>query len=246
MIKTIIIDDDIINRELLTNLIKQNCSNISIVAQADGVERGLQAIRKHHPDLLLLDISMDDGDAFDLLEHIGKIDFKVIFVTAHEEYAVKAFKFSAVDYLIKPINKSDLIIAINKAGNLLVNEFKLQLTALSSNLKPEESKTIVLKTLENIFLVKVDDILRCQAERNYTMFYLFNDKRLIVSKPLKEYEDLLKDFGFFRVHHSHLVNVSFIERFEKSEGGHVILKDNSKIPVAQRKKEMLFQMFKQL
>lgn len=246
MIQTLIIDDDKNNRKILSSLIQKNCPNIKIVAEADGVETGLEAIRRHHPDLLLLDISMDDGDAFDLLGHLDKIDFKVIFVTAHEEYAVKAFKFSAVDYLIKPVNPKDLVIAINKAGNLLINEFKLQLTALSNNLKSPDSKTIILKTLENIFLVNVHDILRCQAERNYTMFYFNGKKRLIVSKPLKEYEDLLKDFGFFRVHHSHLVNLSSIDRFEKSEGGSVILKDNSRIPVAQRKKELLFNMFNKL
>lgn len=246
MIQTIIIDDVENNRKILSKLIQDNCPNIEIIAEADGVETGLEAIRRLHPDLILLDISMDDGDAFDLLGHLDKIDFKVIFVTAHEEFAVKAFKFSAVDYILKPVNPKDLVIAINKAGNLLINEFKLQLTALSNNIKSPESKTIVLKTLENIFLVNVHDILRCEAERNYTMFYRDNKQRLIVSKPLKEYEEMLKDHGFFRVHHSHLVNLSFVERFEKSEGGHVVLKDSSKIPVAQRKKELLFAMFNKL
>lgn len=246
MIQTLIIDDEKINRKILSTLILNSCPTVSIIAEADGVESGVLAIKRLHPDLILLDISLNDGDAFDLLDQLDNIDFKIIFITAHEEYAVKAFKISAIDYLLKPVKTKDLVTAIKKIENILINESKLQLSALKTNLNPNESKTIILKTLENIYLLKVHDIARCEAERNYTMFFRKNGERILVSKPLKTYEGLLKEQGFFRVHHSHLINLSFIDRFEKSEGGHVVLKDNSKIPVAQRKKELLLDMFNNL
>jgi len=246
MIQTLIIDDEKNNRKILSTIIRNNCPTISVIAEADGVASGVIAIKRLHPDLIILDISMDDGDAFDLLDQLDKIDFKIIFVTAHEEFAIKAFKYSAIDYLIKPVNVKDLVVAIKKTGDILINESKLQLSALTGNLNQNESKTIILKTLNNIYLLQVIDIVRCEAERNYTMFYRQNGERIIVSKSLKEFEGLLKEHGFFRVHHSHLINLSFIDRFEKSDGGHVILKDNSKIPVAQRKKELLFNMFNNL
>jgi len=246
MIRTIIIEDEPNNREFLLKLIKENCPNVSVIAEAEGVKTGVDTIKRFHPDLVLLDIEMEDGDAFDLLHQIETIDFKIIFVTAFEEYALKAFKFSAVDYLLKPVIAKDLIAAINKVDDQIIKDLKVQLSALSNNLKGPESRTIVLKTADNIHLVNVHDIIRCEADRSYTLFHLANDKRIIVSKPLKDMEELLKHHGFFRVHQSHLVNFSFIERFKKSEGGYVILKDNSQVPVAQRKREHLLELFNNL
>jgi two-component system LytT family response regulator len=246
MIQTVIIDDDKVNRKLLSDLIYSNCPKVNIVGEAEGVVSGLKIIKLLKPDLVLLDISLPDGDAFDLLNNLENFDFKIIFISAHEKYAVKAIKFSAIDYVLKPIQTKDLVQAIHKVQHQIVNELKLQVSALSSNLNQPEPKSIILKTLENIYIVNIKDILRCEAERNYTMFFRLNKDRLIVSRPLKEYEELLTDHGFFRVHHSHLVNLAHIERFEKMDGGHIILREGSKIPVATRRREMLFDVFNKL
>jgi len=246
MIRTIIIEDEPNNREMLLRLLHENCPNVSVVADAESVRTGVDVILRFHPDLVLLDIKMEDGDAFDLLEQLENIDFKIIFITAFEEYALKAFKFSAVDYLLKPVNAEELIKAIDKVDDQILKDLKLQLSALSNNLKSHESNTIVLKTAENIHLVNVHEIIRCEADRSYTLFFLTNSKKIIISRPLKEVDELLKHQGFFRVHQSHLVNLSFIERFKKSEGGYVILKDSSQIPVAQRKRDLLLEVFNNL
>jgi len=246
MIQTIIIDDDKISRKIVSDLIYLNCPKVKIIGEADSVISGLKIVKRLKPDLVLLDISMEDGDAFDLLVNLDSLDFKIIFITAHEEYALKAIKYSAIDYVLKPIIPKDLILAINKVQHQIVNKLKLQVSALTTNPEKTELKSIILKTLENIYIVNVSEILRCEAERNYTMFFRLNKDRLIVSKPLKEYEELLSSHGFIRVHHSHLVNLAYIERYEKMDGGHVILKEGSKIPVAQRRRDMLFEIFNNL
>jgi len=245
MLRTIIIDDEYSVRKALEKLVKRYCPNVKLVAEADGVESGVEAIRKYHPDLVLLDIKMDDGTGFDLLKHLEPVDFKVIFITAYDQYAIKAIKFSALDYLLKPIDPDDLTEAINKAEKLLVNELNQQLSTLEDNMqnKDKSKKKIILKTFDNIHLVKLSDIVYCESNDNYTNFNLLSNKKILVSNTLKEYDEMLGEYGFFRVHKSFLINLGHIERFEKSEGGYIVLSNESKVPVASRKREQLLDLF---
>lgn len=244
MLRTIIIDDEHSVRNSLKKLVERNCPNISLVAEADGVKSGMRAIKKYHPDLVFLDIKMDDGTGFDLLKQLEPVDFKVIFVTAYDQYAIKAIKFSALDYLLKPVDPDDLFNAVNKAEKLMIEELNQQLSTLEDNMltKDKSKKKIILRTFNNIYLVKLSDIVYCESNDNYTNFHLLNSKKILVSTTLKEYDEMLCEFGFFRAHKSYLINLIHIERFEKADGGSIVLNMEIKIPVASRKKDQLLDM----
>jgi len=246
MIRTLIIDDEENNRLRLKNMINEHFPQINVVGEADGVETGLAAITNSNPEVVLLDIKMADGDAFDLLEKVKSVSFKIIFVTAYEEYALRAIKFSALDYLLKPVSVDDLKTAFLKAENQILDELRLQLSTLQSNLQTTKNKTLALRTSEKIYLLDVNDIIRCEADRNYTYFFVNEQKKHIASQPMKEFEDLLVDFGFIRIHKSHLINISYIASFDKTDGGYVILKDKTEIPVSRRKKTELMELFSRL
>ena len=245
MLRTLIIDDEKPVRESLQELLHANCPNVKLVGQADGVRSGVAAIFEHHPDLILLDIKMADGTGFDLLEQIEPAECKVIFITAYNEYAIKAIKFSALDYLLKPLDSAELTEAVNRADNLVSKDLKTQIDTLVHNLKTDDrsKKKIILKTADNIFLVKVTDILCCESDGRYSLLFLHSGEKVMVSNTLKHYQDILGEFGFYRVHKSFLINLDHIIRFEKSEGGHIILTNNLKIPVASRKREELLELF---
>jgi len=245
MLRTIIIDDEAHMRQALEKLVSQYCPNVKIVAKANGVKSGVEAIKKHHPDLVLLDIKMDDGTGFDLLKQLETVDFRVIFITAYDQYAIKAFKFSALDYLLKPVDADDLVQAVNKAEMLVMKDLKTQLATLEDNTQSDDQskKKIILKTFDNIHLVKISDIIYCESDVNYTNFYLENGNKIIVSVTLKEYDEMLSEYGFFRVHKSFLINLGYIDRFEKAEGGYIILANEHKVPVASRKREQLLELF---
>jgi two-component system LytT family response regulator len=246
MIRTLIIDDEKNNRLKIRELLERHFPNIEVVAEAEGVNSGLSMIARHSPELVLLDIRMDDGDAFDLLNQLESINFKVIFITAYEEYALKAIKFSALDYLLKPVLLEDLKTAIEKAEKQILKELNVQLAELSNNLKTVKNKRIILKTMEKLHLVPVRDIIRCEAFKNYTTFFLNSNKKITVSGSIKEYEDILSEQGFFRVHKSHIINLSYVDCFVKTEGGSVLLNDGSSVPVAMRKKTQLMELFENL
>lgn len=243
MIRCVIVDDESKAREILVEMLKLYCSNVEVVGQAQNVKTAFEVINEEEPDLVLLDIKMPDGSGFDLLNKFSNINFKVIFITAHEEYAIKAFRFSALDYLLKPIDPSDLMSAIEKiSATPEDNGINEQFDAFKSNYFEEEShgdKRIVLKTQENIYVIYLKDVIRCQSEKNYTYFYFTNRERIIVSKTLKEFDDLLSEFKFMRVHRSHLINLKYIDRFEKNDGGMVIMTDGTKVEVSHRKKDSL-------
>jgi len=246
MIRTIIIDDEENVRLRIKDMILENFPQITIVGEADGVSTGVEAIERLNPELVLQDIRMEDGNAFDLLERVKNFTFKIIFVTAHEEYAIKAIKFSALDYLLKPVSVDDLRIAFDKAENQILAELKLQLASLQNNLQSPKDKTLVLRSSDKIFLLDVKNIIRCEADRCYTSFFVNEQKKHIVSQPMKEYEDILKEYGFIRIHKSHLINMAYIESFDKSDGGYIILKDKTEIPVSRRKKNELLELFSKL
>jgi two-component system LytT family response regulator len=248
MLRTIIIDDEQSVRKSLEKVLRNNCPQVKLVAEADGVESGVKAIRKYHPDLILLDIKMDDGTGFDLMKQLEPVDFKVIFITAYDQFAIKAIKFSALDYLLKPIDPDDLAEAVKKAEKLVVNQLNQQLGTLAHNMQTLDvsKKKIILKTFDNIHLVKLHDIVYCECQDNYTNFHLLNEKKILVSITLKEYDEMLSEFGFFRIHKSYLINLIHINRFEKAEGGAIVMENEVKLPVASRKKEQLLEMIQKI
>jgi len=249
MIKIAIIDDEQPTRKMISSIIRAELPNVELVGEAEDCASAYQLINKSAPDLVLLDINMPDGTAFKLLERFGKISFKIIFITAYEEYAVKAFKFSAIDYLLKPFDPDDLVSAINKVIELSdLNNFQIKLNTFLSNLKSssKEDKRIVLRTAEALHVVNIQDIMHCESEKSYTQFFLSDGRKPIVSKTLKEFDDLLSPFGFFRSHQSHLINLNYLESYEKRDGGAAILKNKSVIPVSVRKKEELISILESL
>lgn len=245
MVKTIIVDDEKKSREAIAGILRLYCENVELIAEADNIITAAEVIHKNAPHLVLLDVDMPGGNGFELLKQFPNPPFKVVFITAFQEYAVKAFKFSALDYLLKPINPDELVEAVNKTENILEKEhLQLKLETFLSNMEniTKEIKKIVLKTSENIYVINVQDIVRCEADRNYTVFFISDGKKILVSNTLKEYEEMLGSYKFFRAHQSHLVNVNYIERFEKKEGGSLLMKDGSVVPVSVRKKETLLSM----
>jgi len=248
LLRTLIIDDESHIRRSLSTMLAEECPNVDVVGTADGVENGLKAIGKYHPDLVLLDIKMNDGTGFDLLRRLKPINFRVIFVTAFEEFAIKAFRFSAIDYLLKPVSADDLHEAVEKALNSIDHDFATQLKVLEDNLNNKDSseKKIVLKTSDAIWLVKTKEISYCEADSSYTKFFLMNGKTIMVSGYLMEFEEILRDSGFFRVHKSFLVNLSDIVRFEKGDGGFLVMSNNDRVPVASRKLSELMEFFNKL
>lgn len=234
--RALIIDDVTEARNNLRRDIRDWCPEIEIIGEADGVVSGAKEMKRLQPDLLFLDIQMQDGSGFDLLDIIGEMRAKVIFTTASDAFAVKAFRYAAVDYLMKPIDPDDLKSAINKLSIQPTNSEHLDVLKqqFNSNKAPDR---IALHTLEKIHFVTVDDILRCESEGNYTHFYFRDKTHLLVTRTLKEYDDLLSPLGFLRVHQSHLINLSQVKEFIKGDGGYLVMKDGSNVAVSTRKKQ---------
>jgi len=245
MIRTIIIDDETHIRDTLVSLLNDYCPQVKVVGEANSVASGVKVIRNKIPDLILLDIKMDDGTGFDLLQQFDPIKFKIIFITAYEEHAIEAFRFSAVDYLLKPVNPEKLAEAVQRAEKLVQQTFIKQLSALRENISPinTQNKKIIIKTSDNIYLLNTRDIIHCQSDDCYTFIESVNEEKIVVSKVLKEYDELLSNHGFFRIHRSHLVNLQHIKRFEKQEGGYVVMSNDQKIPVSSRARERLLELF---
>lgn len=249
MFKVVIIDDEQNAREVLSLQLLRWCKQSELIGVADGVETGLALIKEKQPDIVLLDINLNDGTGFDLLRRLEQIRFKLIFVTAYDHYALKAIKFSALDYLLKPIDPNEFDRAMKKALSTLESENQnLKLNAFFNNFKyiSQEARKIVLHTANSIYLINVSDIVRCQAENNQTIFYLSNGDQLLTPKTLKEFDDLLSGFQFMRIHKSHLINVNYIERFDKLNNYLLVLKDKSVVPVAVRRKNELLEKIQKL
>ena len=243
----VIVDDNASMRETLSTLLGIYALEIVLLAEANGVKDGIDKIKEYKPDLVFLDVEMEDGTGFDLLSRYGKIDFRFIFVTGHDSYAIRAFKFSAIDYILKPIDPDDLTRALDKAANTpaLENDLKVK-TFISNKKASNEEKKIVLNDAQNTYLIGVKEIVRCEADVNYTCFYLADGRQIVVSKTLKSFDEMLCDHGFFRSHQSHLINLDFFDRFDKSEGGVIYLKNGDAIPISTRKRENLMTVLNQL
>ena len=239
MLRAIIIDDELKSRELLKILIEEFCDGVSVVALCQNVAEGIDSINTHSPEVVFLDIQMQRETGFDLLTKLGEINFEVIFTTAHSEFAIKAFKFSAIDYLLKPLDPEDLKRAIKKVEKKMYGNATQRLEMLIKNMRttPSEAYKLALPTSDGLMFIKLNEILYCEAFSNYTSFYLSDGKKYIVSKTLKEYEDILTEYNFFRIHNSYLINMREIKKYIRGEGGYVILNNDVSLDVSKRKKE---------
>ncbi|MBI1836985.1 MAG: response regulator transcription factor [Flavobacteriia bacterium] len=247
MKKAIIIDDENRTRDLIAKMINSFGLDIEAIPAAESVETGIKAIEELKPDIVFLDIKMPDGTGFDLLKAIPNKNFEVIFITAHEEFAIKAIKFSALDYILKPVDPEELKAAVVHAMETLGNKKEeSQFDALQLNIQPNQKRRLVLKTQESVHIVELDHIIRCEADRNYTSFYLTEGKKILVSKTLKDYETLLSGHNFLRVQQSHLINLDFVARYDKGNGGSVVMKDGSEVPLSPAKRDLFFKILENL
>ena len=253
MITALLIDDDTNLRKGMKGLLEMYAPDIKILGEADSVKAGITAVETYMPDVVFLDIQLGDGTGFDILEQLaqkhGKLTCHVVFITAHEEYALKAFMFSALDYLLKPVDPEELRKVTEKIKKVLSNnDSYAHIDLLLENIrkKVDTFKRIALSTSDGIHLFDVSDIIRLESQDNYTKFYIKNNKPVLIAKTLKEYEDLLSSQGFERIHQSHLINLAYLKSYIKKDGGYAVMADNSNLPISQRKKERLQELLKSL
>jgi two-component system, LytTR family, response regulator len=239
-INCIIIDDEANNVEILSSLLMRHCEGISIAATALNAIEGIKLIENYKPDLVFLDIQMPGKSGLDLLKSLPQIHFEIIFITAYDQYGIQAIKFSALDYLLKPVNIDELKLAVQKAREKIIAKQKnASVENLLDYISPGTKGTpkIALPTFTETRYVKVDDIIRCEASDNYTSFYLQNNEKILVCKTLKEYAELLVPHNFIRTHQSHLVNINFVKSLLKEDGGVLLLTNSDKIPISRQNKE---------
>lgn len=240
MITTLIIDDEPRARDFLRGMLESHCPEVQILGEAGSVEEGIAALQTHSPQLVFLDIQMPDGTAFDLLRKIPDFDFRIVFITAHEQYAIDAFRLSALDYLLKPLSPPSVIRAVAKASEAFVlKNLQVQLTTLMANLDQGASpEKLVLKTLDSIYAVRMDEIVRLESDGSYTAFFLNDGRKLLVSQRMKTYEDMLPRKQFFRIHQSHVINLQCFREFNKKEDL-AVLSDGTEVPVSTRRRQGL-------
>jgi two-component system LytT family response regulator len=242
-----VVDDNINALDLLCSDLNQYHKEINIIGKATSVVTAAKQLQTLKPDILFLDIMLGDGTGFDILELVPTLDTKVIFITASDEYALKAFKFAAIDYILKPYSIEELSIAINKVKKQISpKEEQIKVLKDIINQPHHKPSKISLNTLDKIQLVNIEDIVRCQSDNNYTTFYLIDGSKVLVSKTLKYYASLLSSIGFLRVHQSHLINKAYIKEYIKADGGYLILSDNKTIPISSRKKAEILEILKKI
>ncbi len=247
MIKTLIIEDEQKSVDVLIKIIEKNCPELKIIGTASGVGEGVEKINELKPDLVFLDITMPDGSGFDLLEKVQGHQFELIFATASNEHAVRAFKYSACDYLLKPIDVDELKNAVQRVlarKNQSPGMENLQFLIQQLKRSDDNFQKITLPTGNAYEIVNVKDIVRCEADGSYTYFFLTDKRKLMVSASLKHYEELLPESDFIRVHHHNLINMNHVIRFLKEDGGYAVMTDGSKIEVSRRKKDVFMDRLK--
>ncbi len=241
MINAIIIDDEKDGAEVLQFLIKQNCPQVNILYIEHSVESAISSIQHKKPDLIFLDIEMPTGTGFDVIQHTREIGYETIFITAYEHYAIKAFKTNAIDYLLKPIDVDELMNAVNNAVKRISSSSKNNNAAIESLILNaiQKNKKISIPSQEGILWVDLDDIIRLEAESNYTHVHIKGKKKMMIAKTLKSFEEQLSNTMFCRIHSAHLINLNEIEKYIKGDGGIVVLKDGANIPVSRANKTEL-------
>ena len=241
MIKAIIVDDEPNCCEILATLLERYCPQVKVADICYSGQAALLSIIEMNPDIVFLDIEMPHMNGFELLEKLQSVNFKLIFTTSYDQYAIKAIRFSALDYLLKPIDREELQNAVKKAMQVIDKPMPQQLEVLMQKLNKtgNGSQKIALPTMEGLLLIAIDSIISCASERNYTILYLKEKQKLVISRPLKEMEELLEDHSFLRVHNSYLVNLKEISKYIRGEGGYLIMNDGSSVDVSRSKKEIL-------
>src|SRR6478609_313530 len=239
MIRSVIVDDELKSRESLKILLEDFCEGVEVAALCQSVDESIEAIQQHNPDVVFLDIQLQRETGFDLLTRLKHFDFNVIFTTAYSEYAIKAFKFSAIDYLLKPIDIEELKRSLSKLEKKMGSTITERLQQLMQNMRSESAGNfkLALPTMDGLIFVKVKNILYCEASSNYTEITMEDNKKYVVSRTLKEYEDLLGDQDFFRIHHSTLINLNAIKKYVRGDGGYVVMSNDKSLDVSKRKKE---------
>ena len=242
MIKAVIIEDEPVYAEMVQSLSGEFYPGIEIRGYAQTVETAALLLASAQPDIAFCDIELKDGTMFDVLKKMNSISFQIIFITAHNKFAIQAFKFSAIDYLLKPVEETEFRNAVDRAIER-VNQKQLQhIRLMLENMdRSNENRRIVLRTMDQSHIVNVKDIVRCRADNTYTTFYLVTGENILVSKGMKEYEDILCENGFFKIHQSHIINLQFLRKIDKSSE-EVILSDKTRLPLSQRRKQDLLQI----
>lgn len=244
MIKAVIVDDMMQAQEALQRDLAETCPQVKILGTATGVVTAAKLLKQVKPDVLFLDIELEDGTGFDLLEILPAIDFKIIFITASDQHAIRAFKFSAVDYLLKPLDLDELKSAIEKIS---ITDSAEKIEVLLDHWdQKKKSRKLALQNSDKILVMNTDEIVRCEAENNYTTFHFADHSRFLVSKTLKSYEKILEPLGFYRVHQSHLVNLHQIKAYMKLEGGYLVMENDHRVPVSVRKKAKVVELLEKI
>ena len=238
---TLVIDDEADAVEFISSLIVEYCPDLVIGGKANNVSEGVQLIKEIKPDLVFLDVEMPNGTGFDLLTHFPEKHFEVIFITAFNHYAIKAIKFSAFDYILKPINIKEFIDSVNR----VINKVTLGLISknesfesLLENLRATHPSRLVIPTSDGKEYINPKDIIRIEADRSYSWFFINDKRKILVSKHLKEFQELLNDRNFFRTHNSHLVNLDFVKKFVRIDGGYIVMTDGSQVPISRNRKDL--------
>lgn len=251
MLRALIVDDEENSRISLQGKLNLFCPEIQEIDMAHDLQTALDAVTANNPDVIFLDVKLGTETGFDLLEKLqeeNKLNSEIVFTTAHDEYAIKAIKFSAIDYLLKPIDAEELVKAIRKIEEKKEYHPSYKLNVLLDNFRQasDSPKKIVIPSSDGMHILRVSEIMRCESSSNYTQFFLNTGKVLLASKTLKEFDNMLTDYNFERIHKSHLVNMNFVKKYVQSDGGYLIMDDGSQIPVANRKKEHLITLLKSL
>ncbi len=241
MYHTVLIDDDQLARRGLKRILEQNFPEIDILGEADSVASGLELINNVEPDLVFLDIEMPDGTGFSLLEKLREVNFKVVFTTSYSDYAITAFKYSAFDYIVKPVLIENVKSTINRINEIPVLHEKQRVEVLRKvfDRPGDEEATIALPEINGFTIVKVKDIVRCEGERNYSRIFFQNGSSVLVSRTLLDFDNLLVPHGFFRIHRSHLICLKYVNRYLKADGGIIEMADKTQLPVSPKFKDEL-------
>jgi two-component system LytT family response regulator len=248
MLRAVVVDDELDAVKFIESIISEYCPNLEVVGTAHSAREGVKLINEQKPDLVFLDVEMPHGSGFDLLSYFPKKNFDVIFITAFNHYAIKAIKFSAVDYILKPININEFIEAVKKVESTRHQdkEKNFSYEMLLENLKSSMPSKLAIPTSDGMEYLNTTDIIRVEADRSYSWFYLKDGRKYLVSRNLKEYQELLSDRNFFRTHNSHLINLEYVKKYIRQEGGYIQMIDKSNVPISRSKKELFLEQMARL